>query len=184
VIGVRRTRVLPCDRYERGARAADQPSRFNAAVETQGLLPSRTPEEARGQGRYVLENDERVDVLVARTVPTVDGVRVAFDEVWSRRSALEVAPGVTLGVPTLDDLIPLAPPSAVALARLRALAERQLTPEEVRAALAQPLGAAEEEESRSLIRWFRRRYPTPAERLAYARRAYRRWLAAAPAVRS
>ena len=78
---------------------------FNAAVAAQALLPSRTPEEARARGRYVLENDERVDVLVARTVPTVDGVRVAFDEVWSRRRALEVAPGVTLGVPTLDDLI-------------------------------------------------------------------------------
>ena len=76
---------------------------------------------------------------------------------------------------------PLAPPNPEALERLRALCERQLSPEEVRAALEQPLGAAEEEESRSLIRWFRRRYPTPAARLAYARRAYRRWQAAAPA---
>ena len=75
---------------------------------------------------------------------------------------------------------PLAPLSSAALARLQALAERQLTAEEVRAALALPLGAAEEEESRSLIRWFRRRYPTPAERLAYARRAYLRWTAARP----
>ena len=63
-------------------------------------------------------------------------------------------------------------------ARVRALSERQLSPEDVRAALAVPLGEAEEEESRSLIRWFRRRYPTPADRLAYARRAYRRWTAA------
>jgi hypothetical protein len=78
---------------------------FNAALEPQGLFPSRTPEEARGRGRYVLENDERVDVLVARTVPTVDGVRVAFDEVWTRRRGLPVAPGVTLAVPCLDDLI-------------------------------------------------------------------------------
>ena len=78
---------------------------FNAAVEGQGLVPSRTPEEARGRGRYVLENDERVDVLVARTVPTADGVRVAFEDVWSRRRALEVAPGIALGVPSLDDLI-------------------------------------------------------------------------------
>lgn len=78
---------------------------FNAAVAPHGLRPSRTPEEARGRGRYVLENDERVDVLVARTVPTVDGVRVAFDDVWSRRRGLEVAPEVTLAVPTLDDLI-------------------------------------------------------------------------------
>ncbi len=75
---------------------------------------------------------------------------------------------------------PLEAPSAEALDRLRALAERRLTAEEARAALAVPLGAAEEEEARSLIRWFRRRYPTPATRLAYARRAYRRWAAAQP----
>ncbi len=78
---------------------------FNAVAEGQGLAPSRTPEEARGRGRYVLENDERVDVLVARRVPTVDGVRVRFDDVWLRRRALEVAPGVAVAVPTLDDLI-------------------------------------------------------------------------------
>jgi len=75
---------------------------------------------------------------------------------------------------------PLTPPGAEASARLRRLAERQLSPEEVRSALDVPLSAAEEEESRSLIRWFRRRYPTPAARLAYARRAYRRWQAAMP----
>jgi hypothetical protein len=78
---------------------------FNAAVEPQGLFPTRAPDEARGRGRYVLENDERVDVLVARTVPTVDGVRVAFDEVWPRRHAFEVAGGVRIAVPALDDLI-------------------------------------------------------------------------------
>ncbi len=71
-------------------------------------------------------------------------------------------------------------PSRDALARIRALAERRLEAEEVRAALAVPLGEAELEESRSLIRWFRRRYATPAERLAYVRRAYRRWAAAQP----
>jgi hypothetical protein len=78
---------------------------FNTAVEPQGLAPSRTPDEARGRGRYVLENAERVDVLVARSVPTVDGVRVAFDEIWTRRLGLEIAPGVTIAVPALDDLI-------------------------------------------------------------------------------
>ncbi len=83
----------------------DDIAAFNAAVEPQGLFPSRTPDEARGRGRYVLENDERVDVLVARSVPTVDGVKVAFDEVWTRRRALEVAPGVEVALPTLDDLI-------------------------------------------------------------------------------
>jgi hypothetical protein len=73
-----------------------------------------------------------------------------------------------------------SPPAREALARVRALAGRTLDVEEFRAALAIPLGEAELEESRSLIRWFRRRYPSPAERLAYARRAYRRWAAAQP----
>jgi hypothetical protein len=83
----------------------DDIATFNAAVESQGLLPTRTPEEARGRGRYVLENDERVDVLVARSLSTVDGVRVAFDEVWVRRRPLEIRPGITVTVPALDDLI-------------------------------------------------------------------------------
>ena len=83
----------------------DDIAAFNGAVAAQGLFPTRTPEEARGRGRYVLENDERVDVLVARTVPTVDGVRVAFDEVWARRRALQAASDVTVAVPSIDDLI-------------------------------------------------------------------------------
>jgi hypothetical protein len=83
----------------------DDIAAFNAAVEAQGLLANRTPDEARGRGRYVLENDERVDVLVARTVPTVDGVRVAFEDVWNRRQSLDVTPGVSLHMPALDDLI-------------------------------------------------------------------------------
>ena len=70
---------------------------------------------------------------------------------------------------------PLTPPSPEALARVRALADRVLDAEEFRGLLAVPIGEAEEEAARSLIRWFRRRYPTPAERLAYCRRAYRRW---------
>ena len=83
----------------------DDVTAFNTAVEPQGLFPTHTPDEARGKGRYVLENDERVDVLVARTVPTVDGVRVAFDDVWGRRRALDIAVGVAVAVPALDDLI-------------------------------------------------------------------------------
>ena len=83
----------------------DDISAFNTALESQGLFPTRTPGEARGRGRYVLENDERVDVLVARTVPTVDGIRVEFEDVWLRRRALELAAGVTIAVPALDDLI-------------------------------------------------------------------------------
>jgi len=84
---------------------ADDIARLNAAAEGLALVPSHDPAQARRQGRYVLENDERVDVLVARTVPTVDGLRVSFEDVWSRRLTLEVAPVVAIAVPALDDLI-------------------------------------------------------------------------------
>lgn len=75
---------------------------------------------------------------------------------------------------------PFPSPRPEALARVRALSQRVLDAEEFRRLLAVPLGEAEEEEARSLIRWFRRRYPTPADRLAYARRAYRRWARSQP----
>lgn len=74
---------------------------------------------------------------------------------------------------------PVPVPSPETRARIRAMAERALTADEVREALAIPLGEAEREEAVSLIRWFRRRYPTPGARLAYARRAFRRWRAGA-----
>ena len=83
----------------------DDIAAFNRAIEPMGLHPTQTPEEARARGRYVAENDERVDVLVARSVPTVDGVRVVFDELWPRRRGLEVAAGVVLAVPEIPDLI-------------------------------------------------------------------------------
>jgi hypothetical protein len=50
-------------------------------------------------------------------------------------------------------------------------AERVLTPDEFEAALALPVSDEEWAEKRALIRWFVTRYPTPAERLAYVRRA-------------
>ena len=71
----------------------------------------------------------------------------------------------------------LRPPSRDTRSRLSALAERELTADEVREALSTPLSDAERTESLSLIRWFRRRYPTAGERLAYVRRAFRRWSA-------
>jgi hypothetical protein len=42
--------------------------------------------------------------------------------------------------------------------------------------LTAPISDAEREDALALVRWFRRRYPTGAERLAYVRRASRRWL--------
>ena len=66
-------------------------------------------------------------------------------------------------------------PSPEAAARIRALRERQLSAAEVREALRTPISQEEREEILELIAWFRRSYPTPAARLAYVRRAYRRW---------
>lgn len=61
--------------------------------------------------------------------------------------------------------------------KITAYHERRLGPEEVRAYLDAPVSDFEREETSTLIRWFCRRYPTPAERLAYVRRAYKRWTA-------
>lgn len=83
----------------------DDAAVFNAALYPMGFVATRTPEEARTKGRYALENDEHVDVLVARGVPTVDGVRVAFDDLWARRRTLAVTPGVEVSIPCISDLI-------------------------------------------------------------------------------
>ncbi len=54
------------------------------------------------------------------------------------------------------------------------------TAADVRRALEQPISAEEREDVLSLVRWFTRRYPTPAARLAYIRQAYARWRRIAP----
>jgi hypothetical protein len=83
----------------------DDAARFNEAVAQFGLAPNRTPDEARAKGRYVLENDEHVDVLVARSCTTVDGATVAFDDLWTRRQWLAITDGISVAIPSLDDLI-------------------------------------------------------------------------------
>jgi hypothetical protein len=85
--------------------AIDDIDRFNAGLTAFGLHPTRTPEEARRHGRYALENDERVDVLVGRSVPTVDGDLVEFIQLWERRQALRVAEDVVVAIPAIADLI-------------------------------------------------------------------------------
>lgn len=60
-------------------------------------------------------------------------------------------------------------------ARVGAEMERALSAEEAAAYLSAPVTEEERENVRALARWFTRRYPTGAERLADVRRAYRRW---------
>jgi hypothetical protein len=83
----------------------DDVALFDAALEPLGLLPSRTPDQVRSKGRYVLENDEHVDVIAARSISTRDGEQVLFDDLWTRRVALPLADTVSLVLPSLDDLI-------------------------------------------------------------------------------
>ncbi len=68
-------------------------------------------------------------------------------------------------------------PTSATLARIREFSDRELSAAEVEAGLRIPIGTEERAGVLSLVGWFRRRYPSPAERLAYVRRAYRRWMA-------
>jgi hypothetical protein len=83
----------------------EQIAHFNQAVESFGLRPTRSPEQARSAGRYALENDEHVDVLVARSVPTADGDTVAFDALWEARRILSLTLDVSVAVPDIGGLI-------------------------------------------------------------------------------
>lgn len=85
--------------------AIDDIAAFNASGDAFHLRPTVEPADARRKGRYVLQNDEHVDVLVARSVPTTDGVQVQFEDVWSRRVGLTLAPGVDVQIPSVEDLI-------------------------------------------------------------------------------
>ncbi len=85
--------------------ASDDAQRLNDAMRAFDMFPNHSPDEARTLGRYVLENDEHVDVIVARGVSTVDGVMVAFEDVWQRRTTVEVGDGITISIPCIDDLI-------------------------------------------------------------------------------
>jgi hypothetical protein len=78
---------------------------FNDALKAFALHPTKSPDEARRTGRYALENDERVDVLVAREVSTQTGEVVAFDRLWAHRQQIDVAAGVSVALPSIEDLI-------------------------------------------------------------------------------
>ena len=83
----------------------DDVEALNAAFEAVSHFPSKEPEQARLSGRYVIENGERIDVMVARAASTPSGESLAFEDAWARRSLLEVFRGVFASLPCLDDLI-------------------------------------------------------------------------------
>lgn len=86
--------------------AGDDIHVFNAVVARFGLYPSKEPGEARRTGRYAVENDEHVDVLVAAAVAAKTGEVVCFEDVWSRRQDVVLAGGqACVSLPSIDDLI-------------------------------------------------------------------------------
>lgn len=84
---------------------ADDAHLLNEAMRPLEMFPTRSPEEARRNGRYVIEGDEHVDVLVARAVGTIDGAMVVFEDVWQRRVYLSISEDVSIAMPSIDDLI-------------------------------------------------------------------------------
>ncbi len=77
---------------------------FNNGLTPLGLEPNRTAAEARQRGRYVLENGEHVDVIVARSVTALDGDCVTFDDLWARRETIRVGTANAY-LPSIPDLI-------------------------------------------------------------------------------
>ena len=79
---------------------------------------------------------------------------------------------------------PAALPSPEALEEVRALSDRRLSAEEFNAYVNAPMSEEERAETLAQIEWFMRRYPTPWEHLAAARRAYAQWARSIPAQRN
>ena len=62
------------------------------------------------------------------------------------------------------------------------LVDRRLPVDEFERRIAAPITDQELEETADLVRWFTRRYPTPKDRLRYARRKFEEWTRRAPIV--
>ena len=77
---------------------------LNAALVPLDLVANRSPDEARRTRRYVLENDEHVDVMVARAATTPAGEKLAFDDAWTRRQTV-MFETVPVAIPCTDDLV-------------------------------------------------------------------------------
>jgi hypothetical protein len=78
---------------------------FNAALEPFGLYPSCSPKRARASGRYVLENDEHIDVIVARKLSTMTRKTLLFEQVWNSRIDARITKNASVRLPNIDDLI-------------------------------------------------------------------------------
>jgi hypothetical protein len=82
----------------------DDVERLNAAMAAIDHHPNCPPDEARRRGRYVFENDEHIDVMIARAATTKTGTPLAFDDAWARRQTVAYG-AVSIALPSIADLI-------------------------------------------------------------------------------
>ena len=82
----------------------DDVEAFNVALERYEHFPTCSPDVARQRGRYVIENGEHIDVMIARSRTNADGEELTFDQAWSRRQLLPFG-ATELVLPSLDDLV-------------------------------------------------------------------------------
>ena len=83
----------------------DDIAKLNDAFAKIDHHPSCTPEVARTRGRYVLENSQHIDVMVARAKSDASGAALSFDAAWATRQTIEIAPSVPAYLPSIPHLI-------------------------------------------------------------------------------
>lgn len=83
----------------------DDIEKLNVAFHALDFVPTHSPDESRRRGRYVLEDGEHVDVMVAKGKSAPDGRSLTFEDAWARRSAVPIDDALTVYVPSIDDLI-------------------------------------------------------------------------------
>ena len=84
--------------------AFEDVEKLNEALAPLDFVANRAPDEARSTGRYALENDEHVDVMVARAATTPTGERLAFDDAWARRQTVPFE-ALQVAIPCIEDLV-------------------------------------------------------------------------------
>lgn len=83
----------------------DDIEKFNLALEPLDFHPNFPPDEVRKRGRYVLEGETHVDVMVARAQSTKDdATRLSFDDAWARRQTVRVG-SAPVNLPCIADYI-------------------------------------------------------------------------------
>jgi hypothetical protein len=78
---------------------------LNAAFAQLHHFPNHPPDVARQRGRYVLENGQHIDVMVARAKSDQAACSLTFDEAWSARQTLVIEGSLTAYLPSIDHLI-------------------------------------------------------------------------------